>query len=532
MIEQQKKWNLHNPILYAVVIAIGMFLGYKMKGTLLHADAIGTSSGNVDEIMNLVKERYVDSVGTDSVEAKAIDNLLSQLDPHSVYIPPSDLKSVDEDMDGEFEGIGIEYFVKKDTLMVTSVIAGGPSAEAGILTGDKFISVNDSIIAGKKLNTELLIKHLRGRSGTKANIKLMRNHKLIPNIAITRGKVPMYSIDASYMLSPTIGYIKINRFAATTYNEFMKAMQALQKAGMKKLMIDVRDNPGGYLETAVQIIDELIAGNKKIVYTRGRIKANETYSASKTGLFETGKVVVLVDEGSASAAEILSGALQDYDRATIIGRRTFGKGLVQEQYPLSNGGALRLTIARYYIPSGRCIQKDYSHGIENYQDDVMNRFKKGELVSQDSVIFKDTTVYKTMAGRRVYGGGGIMPDVFVPIINAKYNAQLSDILGSGFISEIANAYYADNKDALNKYATPADLNKYANASTAMIQKLIQKCKEDGIATNSLSNIADKNLITTRLMAQLAKAKFGNAAQYQIYNANDDMIKVALKEIEK
>jgi carboxyl-terminal processing protease len=532
MIEQNKKWNLHNPLLYALVIGIGMFLGYKMKGTLLHADAIGTSNGNIDEIMNLVKERYVDSVGTDSVEAKAIDNLLSQLDPHSVYIPPSDLKSVDEDMDGEFEGIGIEYFVKKDTLMVTSVIAGGPSAEAGILTGDKFIAVNDSVIAGKKLSTEVLVKNLRGRSGTIANIKLIRNNKLISNIAIKRGKIPMYSVDASYMMTTTVGYIKINRFAATTYDEFMKAMKKLQQAGMKKLMIDVRDNPGGYLETAVQIIDEMIPGKKKIVYTRGRTKANETFSASKTGLFETGKVVVLVDEGSASAAEIVSGALQDYDRATIIGRRTFGKGLVQEQYPLSNGGALRLTVARYYIPSGRCIQKDYSNGIENYQEDVMNRFKKGEFVSQDSVTFKDTTVYKTMAGRRVYGGGGIMPDVFVPLVNNKYSEQLSDIISSGNIAEIANNYFVNNKEALAKYTTPSDLNKYANALATMLQQLQQKCKTDRISTTNFANAADKKLISIRLMAQLAKAKFGNAAQYEVFNADDDMVKVALREMEK
>jgi carboxyl-terminal processing protease len=504
MMQQEKKINLHNPILYAAIIGIGMFLGFKMKSTLLHGENTDSGGGRIDEIMSLVKNNYVDSVGTDSVEAKAIDNLLSQLDPHSVYITPADLKGVDEDLEGEFDGIGIEYFLQKDTLMVTSVIAGGPSAEAGIQTGDKFIKVNDSIIAGKKLSTEALVKNLRGASGTKAKITLLRNNKAINEITITRGKIPMYSIDAAYMMNATTGYIKINRFSATTYKEFMAKMELLKNAGMKKLLLDVRDNPGGFLEIAVQILDELIAGKKKIVYTKGRD----------------------------SAAEIVSGALQDYDRATLVGRRTFGKGLVQEQFPLANGGALRLTVARYYIPSGRCIQKDYSHGKELYMEDVMDRYKHGELVNKDSIKFKDTTVYKTMGGRRVYGGGGISPDVFVPLNDNKYSKNLGEVLGTGYLTEIVNDYFVANKEKLKLFPAVGDLIKNYTVDTKILGDLQKRCAADRITAICLANANDKQLITTRIKAQLAKALYGAAAQYQVYNAADEMVKIAMQEMDK
>jgi carboxyl-terminal processing protease len=526
------KFNFHNPLLYALVISIGMFLGYKMKGTLLYNDNANASTGVVDEIMGLVKQRYVDSVGTDSVEMKAVDNLLSQLDPHSIYIPPSQLKGVDEDMDGEFDGIGVEYFMQKDTLQITSVIAGGPSADAGIETGDKFITVNDSIIAGKKINTDEIVKYLRGRKGSKVHIGVMRNKKILKDITITRGTIPMYSVDAAYLLSPTVGYIKINRFSATTYKEFLAKLQELKKLGLQKLVLDLRDNPGGYLETAVQVIDELVAGTQKIVYTKGREKNTETFNAESKGILEQGKVVVLVDEGSASAAEIVSGALQDYDRATIIGRRTFGKGLVQEQYPLSNGGALRLTVARYYIPSGRCIQKDYSHGKDNYEKDLQTRYLRGELASQDSVNYKDTTVYKTMAGRRVYGGGGIMPDIFVPIIDNKYSTNLREVLGTGYLTEVVNDYYLANKPIFQKFASVEDFIKMYAVDKIILQAIQQKCKSDKISVTSFSTKADVVFLQSKIKSQLAKLLFGSSAQYQVFNAEDLMLKIALQEISK
>jgi carboxyl-terminal processing protease len=516
---EYKKINLHNPFLYAAIMAVGMFLGYKMKGSLLHQK----SDGNVAEIIKLVNERYVDSVATDSVEMNAIDQLLAQLDPHSVYIPPQDLKGVDEDLDGEFDGIGIEYYMQKDTLMVTSVISGGPSEIVGIQTGDKFIKVDDSLIAGVKISNDGIAKKLRGLRGTEVRVEILRNKKLLKEIVITRDVIPMHSVDASYMMDATTGYIKINRFAASTASEFNDALKNLLKNGMQQLMLDLRDNPGGYMEAAVQIADELIAGKKKIVYTKGRKNANDTYMAERKGLFETGKIVVLIDEGSASASEVLSGALQDYDRATIVGRRSFGKGLVQEQFPLSNGGALRLTIARYYIPSGRCIQKDYSEGKENYYEDIEKRFKHGELANKDSVNFKDTTIYKTMGGRTVYGGGGIMPDVFVPIIKENYSESLSYLVRNGILNESINEYLIAQKENLSIYKNENEFNEKFKVDANLILFLKEKSLSDTIDIACFNNTKDLRFIKARVKSQLAKSLFGSNAQFKVLNSEDDII---------
>ncbi len=523
-----QSFNLRNPFLFAGIIGIGMFLGYKMKSSLRYSDAAG--SGKIDEIMSLVKANYVDSIATDSVESKAIDNLLMQLDPHSVYIPPQDRQEVDNSMDGEFEGIGIEYYIQKDTLVVTSVINGGPSAEAGLQSGDKIWKVNDSIVAGKKLSNEAITKNLRGASGTKVKVALLRTGKLVPEINITRGKIPMYSVDAAYMLNPNTGYIKINRFAATTYDEFLEKTKLLQKAGMQQLVLDLRDNPGGYLETAVQIVDEMIAGKKKIVYTKARDGKMETSYAGHTGLLETQKIAVLVDEGSASASEVVSGALQDYDRATIVGRRTFGKGLVQQQFDLSNGGALRLTIARYYIPSGRCIQKDYSKGIAAYDDEVESRYTHGELNSKDSIAPKDTTIYKTLAGRTVFGGGGITPDVFISAKTNQYSKNLSAVIGSGYITEVCTDFYNAQKQSLQQYKGANQFVTQFTVPETMVTSFLQLCKNDTI--NTAITALDKQFVKTRMKAQIAKLLFGAEAQYQVFNLQDDMVLAALAQLGK
>jgi carboxyl-terminal processing protease len=528
-----KENNLRTPLLFAGIMAIGMFLGYQMNKSLRYSDKSGNGdNGNLAEIMKLVNKRYVDKVDTDSIEMKAIDNLLNQLDPHSVYIPPSELQSVNEDMDGEFDGIGVEYYIQKDTILVTSVLANGPSQTAGLLNGDKLIKVDDSLVAGVKINSDRISKLLRGPSDSKVVVSILRDGKLLKPINIMRGTIPMYSIDAAYMLDATNGYIKINRFAGTTYDEFVKKLIILKGQGLKNLVIDLRDNPGGYLDAAVNIADELLPGKKTIVYTRGRVKEDENYVAEEAGHFETGKLAILVDEGSASAAEILSGALQDFDRATIIGRRTFGKGLVQEQYPLSNGGALRLTIARYYIPSGRCIQKDYSHGLENYEEDVMNRYKHGELYSKDSVQYKDTTIYKTMAGRRVYGGGGIMPDIFVPLDADKYSDALRDVLNTGFVNEVINDYYIANVATLKNYKTVSDYNSQFVVDDKILNIIKAKCIADKISVVPFSKPNDVAYLKQRIKAQLAKSIYNQEAQYIIMNNNDNCIVQALKTFTK
>jgi carboxyl-terminal processing protease len=514
-------FTFRNALYAACILVLGMFLGFKMKKTLRATSGVNSGNeGYVSEIMQLVSSNYVDKITTDSITAEAIENVLAKLDPHSVYIPPEDLQGVDEDMEGSFDGIGIEFFINKDTLTVTSVIAGGPSEDAGLLTGDKIISVNDSSIAGTKISSEKIIKIIRGRSGTKVKLDIIRSNKLLKNLIITRGKIPMYSIDAAYMLDSKIGYIKINRFSATTYNEFMDKMYQLKKEGMVKLVLDLRDNPGGYLDAATNIADEIIAGHKKLVYTKGVNKSAETYFAEKKGIFETGAIAVLIDEGSASASEILSGVVQDYDRGTIIGRRSFGKGLVQEQFPLSNGGALRLTVARYYIPSGRSIQKDYSAGIEDYRKDLLNRFDNGELVAADTIIAKDTTVYKTEKGRVVRGGGGITPDIFVPLDTTKYSKNAVLALSSGTLTEAISTYYNANLNTLKAFKSIEAFKNNFNDENGILKNWQQVCQRDTIGVKAFNNPKDVIVLKTRAKAQLAKVLYGLSAYYHIINAQD------------
>jgi carboxyl-terminal processing protease len=528
----ESRINLRNPFIYMLIMGIGMFLGYRMHSSINGngANNVGSSAGNLGEIMSLVQQRYVDTIATDSIEGMAIDQLLAQLDPHSVYIPAKDMKAVDDDLGGSFEGVGIEFYLLRDTLTVTSVISGGPSAEAGVESGDKIIKVDDSIVSGKKISDEAIIKSLRGRGGTKVRLQILRNGKMIKNVTVTRGLIPLYSIDAAYLLDSTTGYIKINRFAEKTYDEFMEKVQEFKKKNVTKLVIDLRDNPGGYLDAACSIADEFISGKKLLVYTRGRKNQQETYKSGKQGIFETGKVAVLIDEGSASAAEILSGDIQDHDRGIIIGRRSFGKGLVQEQFPLENGGALRLTIARYYLPSGRCIQKDYSDGLNSYRGDVMDRYKHGEMMSQDSIHHTDTTMYKTLGGKRVYGGGGIIPDIFIPLDTNKYSRALSDILASGYISDITNDYISANKSALKNFTSAKSIMDGFKETPELISAIKKKCIDNKIPISSFSNTNDLQLITTRIKAQIAKSILGNTAQYEVANQNDEFISKALQSL--
>jgi carboxyl-terminal processing protease len=527
-----KPFNLHHPIAYALIMATGMFLGYKMKSSLTQSDLPFGNKGTIGEIIELVNNKYVDKVNTDSTEIKAIDNLLAQLDPHSVYITPQDLKATNDDLQGSFEGIGIEYLMQKDTLYVSSVVSGGPSEAAGLQSGDKLIKVGDSIVAGKKLSNENITKKLRGPSGSKVKIQVLRS-TLLKELSITRGEIPLYTIDAAYMLNTNVGYVKINRFGATTYTEFMKSIEALKKQGMAQLVIDVRDNPGGYLDAAVSIADEMIAGKGKIVYTRDKNKDMQTYNAQKNGALENTKLVVLIDEGSASAAEILSGSLQDYDRATLIGRRTFGKGLVQEQFGLSNGGAIRLTVARYYIPSGRCVQKDYSKGKNAYYNDVNDRYKNGELhISDSTYIIKDTSIYKTLGGKTVKGGGGISPDIFVPIKSASYSDDLYATLNTGLLTPIINDYFNENKTELTKnYTTVAHFIATFKVPDFMLPAFIANCKAEGVANTKL-NSADIEFVNNRIKSNIAKQLFGKEALYQVINKDDEMIKIALQQLSK
>jgi carboxyl-terminal processing protease len=413
---------------------------------------------------------------------------------------------------------------------IVSVLSGGPSETAGVQTGDKILEVNDSLVAGNSITPERIRKLLRGPAGSLVNTVVLRQQKKV-KIPIKRGVIPLYSVDASYMAAPGVGYIKISKFSATTYDEFMKAMRELDRQGMKKLVIDLRQNPGGYLDAATRIADELLEDNKLIVYTKGKDFPRTDYKTKRPGLFEKGALAILTDEGSASASEILSGAVQDWDRGTIIGRRTFGKGLVQEQFDLSNGGALRLTVARYYIPSGRSIQKSYSNGREAYDEDIMNRFNHGELLNKDSIKPADTIPYKTAKGRIVYGGGGITPDIFMPFDTTSFSRVLTEMYTRNTFSNFAYQYYNTHQEALSRYKDASNFTRQFSVDNELYNTFLDFAGKDSIHTERITP-KDKAEIQDRIKTMLARQLYRSEGFYEVINATDPVVKRAVSELEK
>lgn len=424
----QKKLNIWLPLLFSLVLVVGMLVGIKMqenpptvaaiemaKRKDLPPSALG--QGKLEELIRYIEARYVDDVNKDELVKEAIDNILFQLDPHSNYISAEQLKEVNDQLEGHFDGIGIEFLVVDDTVMVISTIDEGPAQTAGVLPGDKIVEIEDSLTVGDNIDFEGLLSKLRGEEGTKVKIGVKRGNELeLHHFTIARDKIPVKSVEVAYMIDDKTGLIKINRFSSNTYQEFMQELEKLvDKQGLEHLVIDLRNNPGGYLQEATNILSQLFEEKDKLlVYTEGTNVARSEYKTTGRNFYDVNNIVVLVDEGSASASEILAGAVQDWDRGVIVGRRTFGKGLVQEQYRLRDGSAIRLTIARYFTPSGRCIQKSYDHR-ETYDEDITERSLNGELYDEGKQEIADTTKFFTGAGRVVYGGGGIIPDVFIPL---------------------------------------------------------------------------------------------------------------------
>lgn len=526
-----RKLQVFLPILFAIVLALGMYLGHQMPGANTGAQTLlfnRSSRGTLQEVMDLLKVKYVDTLKVDDLQQEAIEGLLSHLDPHSVYIPPSNLEEVNEDLEGNFQGIGVEFNITADTVNVISVVSGGPSEAAGVQTGDKIIRVNDSLVAGNGVTNEKIRKMLRGPKDSKVIVSMLRGAQL-KKIEITRGVIPLYSVDASYMVTPEIGYIKINKFAGTTYQEFMDALRKLQQAGMKKLVVDLRQNPGGYLDAATRIADEFLDDNKLILYTKGKGYPRTDYTCEKPGLFEQGGLTVLTDEGSASASEILAGAIQDQDRGTIIGRRTFGKGLVQEQFDLSNGGALRLTVARYYIPSGRSIQKSYANGREAYDEDIMNRFNHGEFVSQDSFHLADTVQYHTLVKHRVvYGGGGIMPDIFVPFDTARFSNVLTSMFTRNTFANFAYQYYIAHRDEFKQYKNAGQFVSQFQLGDDVFSSFKAFAAKDSIKGLENMKPRDEAEMKVRIKALIAREVWSYEGYYEALNKDDEMLKKAVE----
>lgn len=530
---ENKKYNYLLPLALALVLMVGMQIGFKLRETTWNKRPINSDNtfSKLDEILNLINVKYVDSVDAKGILNKALDQFLVDLDPHSFYIPQSELKGINESLEGKFEGIGIEFYIANDTILVVTPISGGPSEALGILSGDKIISINDSSVAGIGVTNNLVVKKLRGDKGTKVKISLLRkNHPEPLEFVITRDQIPLLSVDVGYMVDSVTGYIKINRFAEKTYEEFKVQMNKLLAANMKNLILDLRQNPGGYLTAATLIADEFIDENKLLVYTEGKAYKRNDYLAKNSGKFETGNLVVMIDEGSASASEILAGALQDWDRAIIIGRRSFGKGLVQEQYELHDGSALRLTVARYYTPSGRSIQKPYNDGSDAYYDEVSERYDAGEFGTNGSLNNVDTIrKFYTSKKRVVYGGGGIIPDVFVPV-DTSYNLEYFFLVRS-FVPEFIYNYYSDNQSLFMQYKESDYFRTNFEVTDNLYNRFLEYSVKQGLKKNDkeLSLISPK--IKTLMKAYLAKQMWKDDGFYPVMNTIDNTFLEAYKIVQ-
>jgi carboxyl-terminal processing protease len=516
------------PILLGFVLAAGFYLGNKLT------PPPGVSNYNkISDILDYIQQEYVDTINRTDLTDKSISKILEQLDPHSAYIPAAELQATNEPLEGNFEGIGIEFHLQDDTIMVVSAMSGGPSEEVGIQAGDRIVLVNGKKAFGKDITNEKVFKFLRGKGGSKVTVTVYRRgQKDLMMFKITRGKIPIYSIDVAYMVDSKTGYIKLSRFAATTYEEFMEAMKKLKDQGMQQLVLDLRGNPGGYLDAATSIADEFLDGKKLIVYTQGKARPRATYKAHATGIFEKGNLVVLIDEGSASASEIVSGAVQDWDRATIIGRRSFGKGLVQEQTPFPDGSAIRLTIARYYTPTGRSIQKPYQNGYDAYEEEVYDRVKNGELVSKDSIHFSDSLQFKTPGGKIVYGGGGIMPDVFVPLDTTMESSYLNRVFGLGIVSQFAYDFVDRERKLMNSYKDATDFRSRFNIDQTLLTEFIRYAEVKGVKRNDKEIIRSTPVIKNQLKAYIGRLKWQNMGLYPILHDMDNTFKKALSILNK
>ncbi|MCU0421270.1 MAG: S41 family peptidase [Bacteroidia bacterium] len=520
--------KIWQPVIYSILIAFGIVIGI-----YLSPSSSGFYSGTNDkisELLQIINQAYVDSVNADSIEERTIETILTNLDPHSVYIAANNVKQANEGLEGNFEGVGIEFSIIDDTIMVANVIKDGPAFKAGLIAGDRIIMVDTTRISIKGITTEKVFKLLRGEAGSTVELTCYRpTKKSIIRKKIKRGVIPIYSVDASIMLDNRTGYIKIERFAATTHEEFIQAITDLKSKGMEQLVLDLRNNPGGYLSSATGLADEFIAGKKLLVYTSGRMNNRAQYESGKVGAFEQGKLIILIDEGSASASEIVSGAIQDWDRGIIVGRRSFGKGLVQESFQLRDQSAVRLTVSRYYIPSGRCIQKDYKAGNEAYEMEINHRFEIGEVQDEKKFIQADTTVYFTGNGRKVYGGGGITPDVFVPADTAYLNPFYYALFDESLLNRFVFYYVDEQREKLvSTYLDANSFNLHFSINQQLWNSFLSYVKQHSKKSFSTKEItlAEKKS-KQMLKAMIARQIWREEGYYRVLSSEDNAIQKAI-----
>lgn len=478
-----------------------------------------------------IEKFYVDDVNSSELVENAIKGMLEHLDPHSSYTDPEETSEMTEQLDGEFEGIGIQFQMKEDTLYVIQTIAGGPSERVGILAGDRIVMVNDTAIAGVKMKQRDIMKRLRGKKGTMVEVLVKRGNENI-SFRIKRDKIPVTSIDAAYMIAPGVGYIRLSRFGEKSYQEFMEKVKLLKKQGMERLIFDLSDNGGGYLNSATQLANEFLSAGNLIVYTEGRRSSRHATNATGFGSLKDMKIAVVVNQYSASASEIFSGAIQDWDRGVVVGRRTFGKGLVQRPFPFADGSLIRLTIARYYTPSGRCIQKPYDKGNDAYARDIIDRYNNGELTSADSIHFPDSLRYTTLRSKRViYGGGGIMPDRFVPFDTTQYTKYYRSLVAKGVINTFSVNYVDKNRKQLKRqYKTEEDFCSRFSVSDDMVEELTQLGLREKVEINKEELKTSAPLIRRVLKSMIARDLWTMDAYFRVYNEENDIVQEALRII--
>jgi carboxyl-terminal processing protease len=520
------------PLVLALALTAGIFIGKYLPGNTQNPrhSSIRSRNDKLNSVLNIIESNYVDSVNRADLVETAIPAMLKKLDPHSVYIPAKDLARANEPLQGNFDGIGISFNMLTDTILVISTIPGGPSEKLGLLPGDKILYVNDSLVAGKHISDEKVMGMLKGPRGTTVRVKILRSgqKELIP-FEITRDKIPIYSVDVDYMVNDFTGYLKINTFAMTTFDDFMTGLRELKSQGMTSLILDLRGNSGGVMDAAIQIANQFLTKGQLIVFTMGRSQPRNEARATGKGEFEEGKLVVLIDEWSASASEILAGALQDNDRGIIIGRRSFGKGLVQEPVMFSDGSGMRLTIARYYTPTGRSIQKPYKDGYDEYYHELNKRYERGEFEVSDSIHFSDSLKFTTPGGKIVYGGGGIMPDKFVPADTSGISPYFLKV--RSLIYRFALKYTGDNRAALTKYTDAASMKKYLDKQGPLDQ-FVRYASANGIKVDQAGLKVSEHVIDIQLKAYIARNIIDNKGFYPIWEEIDTTLKYAIDFLKK
>jgi carboxyl-terminal processing protease len=518
----KNKLKIYLPLIFAGIVLAGIFVGIELGKARNGTSLFGRQSQDkINEVINYVKQNYVDTISRSQLEEKAITGMLQSLDPHSVYISPSEFHEANDPLLGGFEGIGVQFRLERDSIMVITPVSGGPSEKVGIKAGDRIVKIDGKNVASVKIKNNDVLRKLKGKKGTKVIVSIFRKGvKGLLDYTIVRDVIPLYSLDVSYMVDPSIGYIRLNNFSATTTDEMTKALKDLNSKGMKKLILDLRGNGGGRLQAAIDVADEFLPEGKLIVYTKGIHHPRETAYATSGGLFESGELVVLIDEWSASASEIVAGAIQDNDRGTIIGRRSFGKGLVQEELDFKDGSAVRVTVARYYTPTGRCIQKSYKNGTEEYYNDYYHRILSGEMENPDSIHFADSLKFKTPKGKIVYGGGGIMPDIYVPVGKDTTFKYFNLLANKGLIYQFAFDYTDKNRKNLN-YKSFEEFNRKFEISNSIYNDFINTTLNKGIKREGKDLTASDIRTKILLKAYIGRSILDNPGFYPLLNSIDE-----------